>query len=167
MTTIDWAKLAQTADDATKLIDDGVYSVECTKAEATTASTGSKMIKLVLKITEGPNAGRNLWTNFVLTEDSGFALKRLFGNLEAFGLTMAWLQQGPSFEMVAGALIGRHAQVQVGHRTWQGTERNEVTGVLMAQPGTIQPNLPDPGDVLLDQAAQISGGGVPAGDIAF
>lgn len=152
MTSIDWAKLAQTAERETQLIEDGVYAVECTKAEATTASTGSKMIKLVLRITEGPRTGRNLYTNFVLSEDSGFALKRLFGNLEAFGIGMAWLDQGPSFEMVAGALVGRLAQVQVGHRLWQGQERNEVTGVLLAQPGTIQPSLPDPGDVLLDRA---------------
>lgn len=171
MTTIDWAKLAQTAEDATKLIDDGVYTVECTKAESVrAASSGAPMIKLTLRISEGPNTGRNLWTNFVLSEDSGFALKRLFGNLEAFGLTMNWLNQGPSFEMVAAALVGRFARVQVGNRVWQGQPRNEVTGVLVAAPGTIQPNLPDPGDVLLDRADQLTGTTdiqAASGNIAF
>ena len=77
MSLTDWAKLAQTADDATKVLPVGVYPVQVTKAEAVTASTGAPMLKLIIKITgEGEGAGRQIWTNVTLTADNPFALRR-------------------------------------------------------------------------------------------
>ena len=165
MTSIDWNSLAKVAEEATKLVPDGTYGAECLKCEPATASTGKPMLKLTLKISDGPSAGRNLWTQFVVAEDSGFALQRLFGNLAAFGITQDFLDQGPSFEMVASALVGRHARVIVGHRSWQGQDRNEVTGILAAE-DAIQPALPDLSEVLVDVGKQYSDG-TKSGQIAF
>lgn len=51
-------------------LDTGVYEVTVFDAEPKTASTGSDMAKLTLKVQDGPYKGRNLWDNLVFTEKS-------------------------------------------------------------------------------------------------
>ena len=61
------------------------YTVEVQKAEVDTASTGSKMVKLTLKITDGDFAGRLLWDNLVVTQNT---LWKVLGILEAAGSSL-------------------------------------------------------------------------------
>jgi hypothetical protein len=131
--TTSFKDLRKAVDDATRPLPKDWYSVVVDKAEAVTAQTGSQMVKTTLKVDEGAHAGRNVWTNFVMKLDSPFALGIFFKNMAAFGLGDAFfdgltergLDPEAALPVIADALVGRKAKVEVDIRTWQGTERNE------------------------------------------
>lgn len=134
---VNWADLKKTADDATKPLPKDWYEVVVDSAERKTASTGSEMISVKFKVDAGPHAGRVLFTNFVLSPDSGFALSLFFRNLAALGvdegffngLSQSGMDIQASLAAIAQAIVGRRASVEVGIRQWQGQDRNEVTNM--------------------------------------
>jgi len=133
---IDWASLRKTAEDGTRPLDDGDYGFVIDSASATFASTGSEMIKATLRVTTGPQAGRKLWTNFVVSPDSAWALKIFFSNMAALGLNDAYFAGKPSMEKIAADLVGRGGVATVGTREFQGSERNEVKNIKNGVGGT-------------------------------
>jgi len=163
MTTTNWAQLAQMADDATKPVDAGIYPIKVSKAEAVTASTGSPMIKLIVDIQgdQGAATGKKIWTQTTLTVDNGFALRRWFTFLEAFGLTQAWLSEtDATMDMIAMALVGRYANANVIIEPYKGQDRNKIDGWTPYET-PLQPTLPDANALAL---ATVSDGGTAAGD---
>lgn len=134
VTSKSWGDLKKQADDASRPVPKDWYDVIITKADLTTASTGSLMIKAQLKIVGGPYNNRMLFTNFVLSTENSIALSIFFRNMSAFGLddaffaSLAGADADPEVGMqtVAQTLVGRVARADVGIRTWQGQERNEV-----------------------------------------
>lgn len=132
MTSLNWNALRKTAEDSTKPLPKDWYDVKATKAEATVASTGSPMIKLVLEVITGPHATRTLFTNLVVSQDSGFALNIFFRNVAAFGVDPHVVAPNGDLGSVAQALVGRTARAEVSTRTWQGQERNEVSNMAPA-----------------------------------
>lgn len=152
MTTYDWNALRKAADDASKPIPDDWYDVVVDKAEATVASTGSKMLKVKLRVVGGPYDGRVLFTNFVMSTENGFAMSIFFRNLDALGINPQRDAPGGSMEELAFAMTGRQARAQVGTRVWQNQPRNEINN--MARSGSPQvgvpgggPSVPTPGAV--------------------
>lgn len=143
MTSRSWGDLKKTADDASRPIPKDWYDVIISKAVANTASTGSPMIKVQMKVVGGPYNNRVLFTNFVLSTENAVALSIFFRNVDAFGLDDAFFtslggaDSDPAIGMqtVAAALIGRTARAEVGIRTWQGQERNEVQQCAKPQAG--------------------------------
>jgi len=164
VTTTNWAQLAQIADDATKPVDPGTYPVKVSKAEAVTASTsGAPMIKLVIDIQgeHGAATGKKIWTQTTLTVDNGFALRRWFSFLEAFGLTQAWLTEtDATMDMIAMALVGRYASANVIIEPYKGQDRNKIDGWTPYET-PLQPALPDANALAL---ATVSDGSTAAGD---
>lgn len=134
MTSKSWGDLKKQADDASRPVPKDQYDVVVTKAELTTASTGSLMIKSQMKIVGGPYNNRTLFTNFVLSTENSIALSIFFKNMAAFGLDDAFFGSlaGPDsdpevgMQTVAVTLVGRTARADVSIRTWQGQDRNEV-----------------------------------------
>lgn len=145
MVSTKWGALKQQAEDATKPLPDDWYDVEVTKAEATKASTGSDMIRATFKVVNGTREGRLLWTNFVLSTESPFAMGLFFKNLGAFGLDGAFFHgletadAGIENDMrtIAATLIGRRAKVQVGTKNWKGQDRNEVQDYAAPEGGPL------------------------------
>lgn len=162
MTTTNWANLAQMADDATKPIEAGTYPVKVSKAEAVTASTGSPMVKMICDVQGDPElANKRIYTQLVLTVDNGFALRRWFTALEAFGLTRDWLvSTDATIDMIAMALVGRYAQANVTVEPYKGQDRNKVDG-WSPYDTPLQPVLPDANQLAL---ATVSNGSPAAGD---
>lgn len=136
MSEIDWASLRKTAEDGTRPVPDGTYDVEVETATATTSSTGKPMIKLVLRIVTGPHATRQVFTQITLSADSAFSLAIFFRHMEAFGLGKDFFAGNPPMAQVAEALRGRTVRVDVGSRTFQGVERNEIKDYLPGGVGT-------------------------------
>ena len=67
MTTIDFNQLMTDAGEGFQPVPNGPYNVEVSKSEATTTSeaTGRKpMIRVNLRIVDGPHAGRILFDQF-------------------------------------------------------------------------------------------------------
>lgn len=153
MTTIDFSKALADAKSASfEAMPNGDYNIEVVKADAVTASTGRPMIKCKMKVIDGPFQNRPVMTQFVLVVDNPNALSMFFRNMKAFGLDENFFaQMGPAGQLdpVAGALVGRRAQVTLGTRKWQGEDRNEVTGIksYTGAPGTVTgaPGAPTPG----------------------
>lgn len=139
MTKTTWGALRQTAEDATKPLPADWYDVAIEKSEATTASTGSPMIKVTLVVTSGAQANnRKVWTQFVLKADSPFALTMFFKNLAAFGLGETFFDSLPDnieegLPLIANTLVGRTARAKIEPRAYQGVERDNVTELA---PGT-------------------------------
>jgi hypothetical protein len=58
-------------------VTEGRYTVTVEKAELTTAKSGNPTINVTFKIEDGPFAGRFLWDNFTLVQNSFWKLKGL------------------------------------------------------------------------------------------
>lgn len=131
MTTVSWKSLKQSADDASRPLPKDWYLLEVVKTEATTASTGSPMIKAQLRVIDGPANGRVLFTNFVLSLDNPNALIIFFRHMASFGFDDTFFDTLPEdaaigLQVVADNLIGRTVMAEVGTRIFQGSERNEI-----------------------------------------
>lgn len=166
MTTIDFSKALADAKSASfEAMPNGDYNIEVVKAEAVAASTGRPMIKCKMKVIDGGFMNRPVMTQFVLSIDNPNALAMFFRNMKAFGLDENFFAQmgaGGQLDPVAGALVGRRAQVTLGTRKWQGEDRNEVTGIkpYTGAPGTVVGAPGGPGPIagiptqVMQQAAQ-------------
>lgn len=141
MTEIDWKSLRTTAKKATELLPDDWYDVAVVKTEAKPASTGAPMIKATLEVISGPYEGRRLFTQFVLSVGSGFALNRFFDNMNAFGITEEVFDTLPQGEAgmptLANMLVDRTARAQVGKKEWPEHQdpksyRNEIQSLAPA-----------------------------------
>lgn len=130
MTTIDWAKLMDSAGSSFEPLPSGDYDVAVTEAVATTSSTQKLMYKVKLRVETGPSAGRILWNQFVVSPDNPNALSFFFQHMAALGLDRSYFAAQPPPEQVATALENKRCRVTVGQRTFQGQLRNEVSKVM-------------------------------------
>lgn len=145
MTSRTFADLKKTADDATRPLPKDWYNVIVAKADAAVASTGSHMLKVQLRVVDGQFANRVLFTNFVLSEDSPFALSIFFRNMAALGFDDAFFNSltddhALAMETLAQLMLGRQARAEVGIRVWNGQERNEILSMAQPQNGTAYNN---------------------------
>jgi hypothetical protein len=128
VTEIDWSSLQKEAASA-GVLPVGSYNVVVTESSATVASTGKPMIKVKLRVTEGPHKDKPIWNQFVISAESPIALRIFFQHMAAFGLNTDFFAANPSTESVASNLLNRAATVELGIRQWQGADRNEVKSV--------------------------------------
>lgn len=167
MSGVSWKDLRKTAEDATKPLADDWYECVVDSAEATTASTGSPMIKAVLQVTDGTHAGRKLWTQFTFTADNPNALIFFFRNMAALGLgesffdglTAQGLDVDQSMRAIAQSIEKRKVRVKTEIRKWNGADRNNVA--------ELQPSTTGPGGLPGGQPAvglpNLGGAGLPGG----
>lgn len=157
MTTVPWSDLQKAAGEAGfDPVPAGTYDVVIDTAQAKTAATGKNMIAVKFKVENGPQQGKTIFNQFVLSPDSANALAFFFRHMTALGLGEAYFAAQPPLERVAGDLIGRRCQVQVSIRQWQGTDRNQVEAVAppVGGPGAAPAPAGLPG---------MTPGGAPAG----
>lgn len=159
--TINWKDLKKRAEDATKPPEPGWYVLECTKSELKSAQTsGNPMIAAQFKIVDGPAAGKSgIFNNFNLTVDNDFAMGIFFNNMAAFGFDENYFNTNPSLDQLATSLVGRRANVKIGHRVWQGQPRAQfeevrplegalpvpvAVGSMVPTPGAQMPSVASP-----------------------
>ena len=138
-----WGDLMNAAKGQLELIPDGEQNVKIVDSEATQASTGALMFKVKVQIEDGPHIKRKLTTNLVVSTDNPVALAIFFRNMENMGLNADFFAANPNPGQVASAMLNRMARVNVGHKTWNGVERNEIKGWL--PPASGGPGLGLPG----------------------
>jgi hypothetical protein len=110
----------------------GTYNVVADKAEATTASTGKPMVKVVFKIEDGPQAGRLIYNNFVVSSDNPNALKFFFKHMAVFGMSTEFFDMNPSMGQVAGQVQGKRCQVMLDPpREYGGSMQNGNVKAVM------------------------------------
>lgn len=131
MASVNWSQLQSAAAEASfDPVPPSTYDVYVHQAEATTSSTNKDMIKVVFKIENGPYAGKSIFNQFVLSPDNNNALSFFFRHMRALGLGQEFFAANPSMGQVASALQGRRARLNVGIRTWNEQEQNDVKAVL-------------------------------------
>lgn len=163
MTTTTWKALKKQAEDATKPVPKDWYDLQVIKAEQKTASTGSLMISCQFRVDSGPQAGKTgIFNNFVFSPENSFALAMFFRNLEAFGFDDRFFGQleenGIDIEtglsIIAAQLPNRYVRAELGVKTWNNQDRNEIIGVTTPTgnyanpPATVTPvtgGVPVPG----------------------
>lgn len=140
MSEIDFKALQKTASET--VIPDGDYVCMFIKTEAVTASTGKPMIKYQLAVVDGPKKDWKLFGQQVIAADSPFALQRFFANMAACGLDQSYFDRNPSMDAIAADLLNRGVVAIVGHREWQGANRNEIQGFRPFAPnGPLPPGM--------------------------
>lgn len=107
--SVDWLALLDQAKDSGVSLDRSPipparYALKVVKAEATTSSNGNLMYKVTAEVQNGPHAGRYIFENITLTENTGtWFLRKMnaLGANEAFFRT----QPAPSPEQVADRIL--------------------------------------------------------------
>lgn len=143
--TFDFNTLMETAKSASfEALPDGPYDAECISADAVTSSTGKPMIKCKFEVIAGPHAKRKFFNQFVLSTDNEVALAMFFRHMKAFGLDENFFKAVGSGGLapVAQTMVGRRARFDLGHREWNGENRNEVKSVKPITGGVSTGGLP-------------------------
>lgn len=116
------------------------YDCYVEKADATKSASSQKtMFKCRFKIITGPQAGRIIFNNFVISPESAGALSFFFQHMGVLGLDRNFFASNPSPEQVAAALVGRQARLKIEHRDWNGKPQADVKEVLPPTPGVVAP----------------------------
>jgi len=131
MTQLNWNELLQAADssgggDYTPL-PDGVYELKVIESASTMSSTGKVMFKVKTEVQSGPHSRRLVWDNVVISPENPKAMGMFFSQMGALGLGKDFFTQQPSSEQIASAMSNRVFRGQVGTRTWNSQDRNEIT----------------------------------------
>jgi len=134
----------------------GDYDVFVETAEYKPSSTGKPMWKVKYKISGGPQHGRTIYNNIVLTADNANTLRMFFLNMKAMGLDETFFASNPAPQLVAQSLVGKTCHVAIDHRAYQGQMRENVKSLSPAGAGVIAgavagigaaPSIPGPGAV--------------------
>lgn len=145
---LDTAANAPDAPDYSQPIPKGNYLVKVVEAEATTASTGSPMLKLKLEVDDpsSPYNGRWLWTNLVAKADSEVTMRIFVESLAVLGFPQQRLRaEKPKLADVAPRLVGQRVSAAVAVKKYQGEDRNDVKRLRSIQgsgPQQAAPNTP-------------------------
>jgi hypothetical protein len=134
--SVNFNDLLKAADDAgfgTVPADE--YEVEVAKAEASKTGTGKQKIAVQFKIIAGPQVGKSVFNDFVITTDNPNALGFFFRHMDALGVPRAIFEQNPPLAQVAAMLVGKRATIAVSIRQWNGADRNQVDGVKRSTGG--------------------------------
>lgn len=136
MSGFSFSDLQKVAKDAGfSLVPDGEYEAGIHAAVSKQTSNGKDMLKLTWKIAQGPTKG-TVWSNMVISPESGAALSIFFRQMKALGLGDEYFAGNPSLEQVAKALVGRRAKITVATQQWNGQDRNAVTGIAPSTGGS-------------------------------
>lgn len=130
MTSFSWGDLQQAADDAGfGVIPAGEYEAVVKTAEHKKTGTGKDKIAIRFSITSGPEAGKSVFNDFVISPDNGTALGFFFRHMKALGLGPDYFVSNPDLGKVASDLVGRNCVVVVGIRQWNEEDRNEIKSI--------------------------------------
>lgn len=166
MATASMADLLKAAEDAGfSNCPPGLYDVRVVASEVKTTSAGKDMIVVKFEVIGGPHGGRKVPNNFVLSPESPNALGFFFRHMRALGLDSAYFTANPSVQQTAADLIGKQARIEVGTRTWNGEEREDVKKILPPLAGVAtptptaaapQPVAPQPVPSAVDQSQPVA-----------
>lgn len=140
----------------------GTYDVRVASSETKTTAAGKDMIIVKFEIVGGPNGGRKVSNNFVISPENANALGFFFRHMRALGLDSAYFAQNPSVEQVAASLVGKTARIEVGTREWNGEQREDVKKILPPVAGSVAPPAPVSTDPMASAPQAVSPMSAPA-----
>jgi hypothetical protein len=145
MSTTNWAELIKKSGDAAsntnyEPLPDGDYELKIVKVEAVTTSTGKPMFKVTNEVQGGPYANRKVWDNLVVTHDNPTAMNMFFMKVIAMGLTKPFFESNPTDAQIEQALTGRTFRANLGLRTYEGKDSNEIKKYYSGQAAAPAPS---------------------------
>jgi hypothetical protein len=150
MATANFADLLKAAEDAGfSNCPPGTYDAKVVAGEAKSTSAGKDMIVVKFEIQGGPHGGRKVPNNFVISPENANALGFFFRHMRALGLDSAYFSQNPAPQKVAADLVGKTCRIEVGTRTWNGEEREDIKKIMppldnpAAPPVVVADKAPD------------------------
>ena len=87
----------------------GKYDVTVSSVKVVETSTGKPMLKLSGKVVNGPQQGKGVFDNMVVTADNDKAMYYFFKDLAAHGLGKEFFATNPGLDAIASALEGTTA----------------------------------------------------------
>jgi hypothetical protein len=130
---VNFNDLLKAADDAGfSVVPANEYEAEVATAEAKTTSGGKNQIVVRFKIIAGPQAGKSVFNNFVISPDNANALGFFFRHMAAMGLEREYFAANPPLSQAAAQLIGRKVTITVSIEQWNGQDRNRVNAIKKA-----------------------------------
>lgn len=151
--SMDWDKILADVDEEGgsgdfEVLPKNKYPVIVDECEATTASTGAKMLKLTLKVEGGPYNDRLLWTNIVFSVNNPKAMGFTLRKLSALGISREFIaSNNPSLEQLAKMLPGQRAIADVTVKPYEGADTNDVKGFRSVEGNAAMPSMPKPAGV--------------------
>jgi len=143
MTQLNWSELLEAADSSGsgnyEPIPDGVYELKIVESEPTMSSTGKVMFKVKTEVQSGPHARRLVWDNIVISPENPKAMGMFFAQMGALGLNRDFFSQRPENVQIASAMNSRVFRGQVGKRTWNNQDRNEISRYMPMTADTLAP----------------------------
>lgn len=132
MASSTWAEILETAESG-GVIPDGIYESVVEAAEYKLSSTSKPMVVAVFKVTSGPHAGAEIYNNFVFQPTKPKSLGFFMDHMGALGWTKDAILALPNppegLANLAAGIVGRAAQITVGHREWQGKTYNQINTI--------------------------------------
>lgn len=113
--SVDWLALLDQAKDSGVTLDRSPvpparYALKIVKAEATTSSNGNLMYKVTAEVQNGPHAGRYIFENITLTENTGSWFLR---KMNALGANEAFFRTQPEPQQVADRILNAFFEGEV------------------------------------------------------
>ncbi len=107
----------------------GQYAVRVTGVTHKVTSTGKPMLQLRAVVAGGPNDGKSLFDNMVITADNDKAMYYFFKDLEAHGIGKDFFATSPSLDGICAALKDTQATWDVSVQSSGAyAGRNEIKG---------------------------------------
>ena len=107
----------------------GQYQVRVTGVTHKVTTTGKPMLQLRAAVVGGPNNGKGLFDNMVITADNDKAMYYFFKDLEAHGIGKDFFAANPSLDGICAALKDTEATWDVSVQSSGAyAGRNEIKG---------------------------------------
>lgn len=151
MATMNWNALRKAAEEAGEStegfvpVPTGTYDVAVAKADVAKFKNGTKEgWKIQFAIDGGPEGGRRVFTNLVISPESPKAVGMLLRQLDALNVRPV-LDAGGTLQQVAAAMLNQKATIEITEREYTGSDgtvksSNDVKNIK-ARTGAIDPVL--------------------------
>jgi hypothetical protein len=127
------------------------------KAKGGKTSNGKMRVEATFAIVGGPQDGKTVWNQFVVSPENGQALGFFFRHMAVLGLAPSWFAgrqlDDSTMAAISEAITGARARIKVTIGKVNGADRNNIDG--------LSQSLAAPGQRM--DGVQASPQGVPAG----
>lgn len=135
MASKSWDELYKEAGETSGPLPAAEYDFQVQDASHKPTQGGKDMYVIKAVVTTGPNKGKLVWNNFVVSPESQPAMEVFFRQMAALGLDGTFWKSKPTDDAICARLKGRYFRAAVGIETYNGVERNKFKAIKPAVGG--------------------------------
>ena len=130
-----WDELYKEAGETSGPLPAAEYDFQVQTAEHKMTQGSKDMYVLKTVVVSGPNKGKLVWNNMVVSPESQPAMEVFFRQMAALGLDGAFWKSKPTDDAICDRLKGRYFRGVVAIETYNGVERNKFKAIKPAVGG--------------------------------